>query len=59
MNDKFSCAVLCEVVLKDWTFQIFTMTSLLPWQLISAQDQQKCESFDKAEFLNKDFLLVK
>ena len=59
VDNKFSYTVLCEIILKDWSFQIFTTISLLPWRLISAPDQQKRESFDNPEFLNKDFQLAK
>ena len=48
-----------SIPLKNWTFQIFKTILLLLWQQISAQDQQKCESLYKPEFINKDFQLAK
>ena len=74
MNNKLSYTILCEIILKDWSFQIFKTIPLLPWQVILAQVQpkilcrvtyitslvqQKRESFDNPEFLNQDFQLAK
>ena len=47
---NFLCNVLCEVILKDWSFEIFATISILPCQPILAQDQQKREHFITLKF---------